>query len=542
MSARELRALQQDSLKIVSTRLRSQVKEMSYQEENPEDEKLTYLKDKELLGEKLQCAEQTIQEQSFKIEELEKNIETIRMELELDKYKALDALRREHELKLAEEKIEIRKEKERSNSWIKGLTDSAERERLQYEDRMKYLTAELEEAKVLSRHHKPLVSTEYRGSCSESESEDSFDDKNDRSKVSSRGGHESDIRDRVLPSAGGRAVPFLLPDAPLIVKEPAPDIRDGVLPSAGGRAVPFLLPDAPLRVKEPAPVFCGATDEVADGTTSTIKHSALPKPSSQIEKEGHSPVAVHSRAEPTTCDVRAEPETIPQVEPTTTCAEIQPSKQGTNPLLIQSMSKLLQAQTEMLSAQAQAVAVQGLPALSKFSGENLETEEESFDRWLEMFEERAHLAGWTEEHKLYQLKIHLEHTALQIFRMLSDEEKKVYTTVKAKLKKRFRPVDIEELKSIEFHQKMQGTESVEKLGLSLQKLARKAFPSTTGKEFDRLLKGRFFQALHTKWQRKLGAPKPGELFSELYDRARTSDRLLLVGARWRGTLVTTRLV
>lgn len=71
------------------------------------------------------------------------------------------------------------------------------------------------------------------------------------------------------------------------------------------------------------------------------------------------------------------------------------------------MSKLLQAQTDMLSAQAQAVAVQGLPSMKKFSGENLDSEEDGFDKWLEIFEERAHLAGWSEEHKLYQLKMHL---------------------------------------------------------------------------------------------------------------------------------------
>ena len=37
-----------------------------------------------------------------------------------------------------------------------------------------------------------------------------------------------------------------------------------------------------------------------------------------------------------------------------------------NPVLMESMSKLLQAQTQMLCAQAQAVAVQGLPVLKKF--------------------------------------------------------------------------------------------------------------------------------------------------------------------------------
>lgn len=79
----------------------------------------------------------------------------------------------------------------------------------------------------------------------------------------------------------------------------------------------------------------------------------------------------------------------------------------------------------------------------------------------------------------------------------------MYSEAVEHLKKRFKPVDIEELKGIEFHQKMQGTESIEQLGISLQKLGRKAFPGTSGKEFDRLLKGRFFQALHTKWQRRL---------------------------------------
>ena len=109
--------------------------------------------------------------------------------------------------------------------------------------------------------------------------------------------------------------------------------------------------------------------------------------------------------------------------------------------------------------------------------------------------------------------------------MFPDEEKKKYDLVIDRLKSRFKPVDIEELKSIKFHQKMQDSgESVEKLGICLQKLAGKAFPQITGKEFDRLLRGRFFQALLPKWQRKLGAPKLGESFSELYDRARTLER------------------
>jgi len=71
---------------------------------------------------------------------------------------------------------------------------------------------------------------------------------------------------------------------------------------------------------------------------------------------------------------------------------------------------------------------------------------------------------------------------------------------------------------------MQTSEMVEELGLELQMLANKAFPSTPAKDFNRILKGRFFQALHVQWQRKLGAPKPNESFKELYDRARILEQ------------------
>ena len=40
-----------------------------------------------------------------------------------------------------------------------------------------------------------------------------------------------------------------------------------------------------------------------------------------------------------------------------------------------------------------------------------------------------------------------------------------------------------------------------------------------------MMKGRFFQALHTRWQRKLGAPRPEETFSQLFERARMFEQL-----------------
>ena len=77
---------------------------------------------------------------------------------------------------------------------------------------------------------------------------------------------------------------------------------------------------------------------------------------------------------------------------------------------------------------------------------------------------------------------------------------------------------------MEFYQLTQkSNQTVEQMGIELQKLAQKAFPTITGKDIDRLLKGRFFQALLPVWQRKLGAPKTEETLSDLFNRARTFE-------------------
>jgi hypothetical protein len=67
------------------------------------------------------------------------------------------------------------------------------------------------------------------------------------------------------------------------------------------------------------------------------------------------------------------------------------------------MTKLLQAQTQMLAAQAQAVAVQTLPPLTLdlYNGEESQNEDNTFDRWMERFEE----------------------IALQVFEMMAADEK-----------------------------------------------------------------------------------------------------------------------
>lgn len=192
--------------------------------------------------------------------------------------------------------------------------------------------------------------------------------------------------------------------------------------------------------------------------------------------------------------------------------------------VVSSVTKLIEVQMEAMAAQARAAAVQHLPSLCCYTGEGKDALDDSFDRWIERFQERAKIAGWNMEHQIYQLKLHLEKTAADVFRMLPDSDKSDFNKAVNALRKRFQPADIEELRGLEFHHRMQGDETIEKLGISIQQLGLKAFPSMVGKEFDRLIKGRFYQALNVKWQRKLGKPKPEETFHELYDRARMLEQ------------------
>ena len=62
--------------------------------------------------------------------------------------------------------------------------------------------------------------------------------------------------------------------------------------------------------------------------------------------------------------------------------------------------------------------------------------------------------------------------------------------------------------------------TIEQLGLSIQQLGRKAFPSFIRKDLDCLFKGLFYQALLVKWQRKLVTPKPTESFHDFFAHAR----------------------
>ncbi len=204
--------------------------------------------------------------------------------------------------------------------------------------------------------------------------------------------------------------------------------------------------------------------------------------------------------------------------PTTIPAEVLIPESDTSVMGV--MTRLMKAQTDAMTAQARAAIIQHLPPLPRFTGEGQDAVDDNFSKWAELFKERAKFSGWGPDDQLYHLKTHLEKSALEAYGNLPDSSKTDVSSAIASLRQRFKPGGMEELRGLEFHRRIQGDETTEQLGLSIQHLGKRAYPSMGGKDFDRLLKGRFYQALKVVWQRKLGPPKPGESFHDLLCRAR----------------------
>ena len=109
------------------------------------------------------------------------------------------------------------------------------------------------------------------------------------------------------------------------------------------------------------------------------------------------------------------PSTVVPITPSSTVTTEMPDT------VMQTMTQFLEAQTKMLAAQTQAMAAQSFPPMPHFTGEGDQSDEDSFERWMEHFEERAR--GWPPDQCLYQLKAHLSKTAKQAFRMLPEKDR-----------------------------------------------------------------------------------------------------------------------
>ena len=406
------------------------------------------------------ATKEELRQLSLRVETLQKELENSRLVAEVDRLKSLERLREEHAEALARQKEELNYERRRAEEWMQDLKQSFQVDKERLQERIDSLEGSLT----------------TRGSKEKGVARMSTERAPKEAESAPKGGPE-------LTATAGDPTPSKTTEAGTETHDPV---------SEPITTTPTTEPETVTVTTEPITV-----PSVTESVTVTTPAEESTRTTTVMSSTGTGGVM---------------PDGLP------------PGDASTDHTLIQTVTQLLQAQTQAMAAQARVAAAQNLPTLHPFTGEEDLNDDDVFERWLERFEERAKLTGWTEEQKLYQLKSHLAKTALQVFRVLPNSEQSKYDDAVRSLKKRFRSVDIEELRGLEFHQKTQGEETIEQLGIDLQKLSRKAFPTLKGKELDILLKGRFFQALHVKWQRKLNAPKPSETFSELYDRARMLER------------------
>ncbi len=474
------------------------------------------------------------------IQRLAQKLEHVEIHCELEKHRRMEALRQEHAEQLKYERFQWERERERADGWLEEVKSRFELEKMQYEIRIQSLESELALAK---RGYSPERELEYQHSCEEGgpgrhvhpETLPRPQLGTKQFCLESRGPafvpcqeHNDVIQHQSLVDNSCNPVSGNVELQPMVGRQNLVQLHNMFTQSLDSIADTEQLQHLDIKcVQRQVPVSIANSSANAMANTNANVNNYIGRGGnvdhdiSAASNVGHTTTTATTNVTGNnpvmatgTVQALGPPPLLPMDENAST----------TQSDLIESMTKLLQAQTQMLAAQAQAVAVQTLPPLTLYNGEESQNEDNTFDRWMERFEERARLAKWQDEQKLCQLKAHLEKTALQVFEIMAADEKSSYLKAVKALQQRFKPVDIEELRGFEFHQLMQEQQTVEQLGIELQRLGRKAFPNADSKEFDRMLKGRFFPALHPKWQRKVGAPKTSETFNELYDRARTIER------------------
>ena len=106
--------------------------------------------------------------------------------------------------------------------------------------------------------------------------------------------------------------------------------------------------------------------------------------------------------------------------------------------------------------------------------------------------------------------------------MMPDDDRKSFDKVVAHLKKRFRPIDIAELSGLEFHQKSQGEDSVEQLGLDFANSGEKSLSINSARVWSNA-EGEILSSPRPKVAKEAGHPEIGS-FTELYDWARMLEQ------------------
>ena len=178
-----------------------------------------------------------------------------------------------------------------------------------------------------------------------------------------------------------------------------------------------------------------------------------------------------------------------------------------------------------------ALLAQQMPPLSKFSGDERETEGETFRDWIEQFEMVATICEWSDPAKLVNLATRLKGQAYAFYRTCTPQQRANYTALVATLRKRFTPVRIQAVQSSQFHERKQGhKETVDNYAQDLRRLFYRAYPRAqqgSGETEDMgrsVLAYQFVSGLLPEIKRKV-AGNDGD-FEQLLTRARFEEAKL----------------
>ena len=550
--------LNMSSQEEISDGLEAQVSQLEQTLASKEEEVSLLRSDLRKVTREVEHANRLVEAETAQVNALRQELETEAMRGELTMLRALDNLRTEHQVVLDREREAKAKEQERIDELLQSMKKQHQQE-----------TASL--LKQIAKLKKQLVRVRERpsqeGLSSSSESGDTEDSPASDVKTPSGTGSKSSPPDKTITSMERSEVivtvstPVLTGPTKVVTSSvtsdtvltpnpsDVPKVVTSIQPSEGTKTAPTLDSSSAVTTAMGTTRSSTSVSTSPGATRSSTSVSTSPgatRPSTSVSTSLGPPAPTGTTTPAVTVLSPAAPVFVPASSVPTPTRTGGPSAPVLRPpamvtmttprgipggpgpptdvmsgTVMETFSRFLKVQTDAIAAQAKATAVRNLPALATYSGENEDVDGDGFERWLEMFKERAAFAGWSDAEQLYQLKLHLTRNALEIFRMLPSEEQATIAAATSGLRKRLKPADIEELRGLEFHHRTQGVdETIEQLGVSIQRLGRKAFPSITGRDFDRLLKGRFYQALMVRWQRKLGCPKPEEGFHDLFTRAR----------------------
>ena len=178
---------------------------------------------------------------------------------------------------------------------------------------------------------------------------------------------------------------------------------------------------------------------------------------------------------------RAEQETA-QAQSTLQARETQLTERDTELATLRTQIQTLNTQSDNTNSTLAAPSLfshtkelhSSLQRLKPFSGGYSPT----FSDWLTRYEELCMASQWKDDRRAEILPLYLEDVALETYRRLSDDTKKVYATLKTELTKQLQPVESPRFcANLLYAPRKQGdTEKVGAYGAEIQRLTRGAHP------------------------------------------------------------------